>query len=556
MRVTYARLRRLVGGAGRLLAVAALIAAAQSALLAPIALLVRRVFDTWIPHHDTRAIVLASLGMLALFTGSALLGYASRRLALREVKAAVARLRHDLMAQVYALPRSWHDRQDAGHLHATIVNDTERVDHFLSQLAASVVPALLVAVALCVVGVVLNPLLFGLLALSVPGLVLAAKFLGGRSRRLAKEWHDSLSDLSAETMTALRTVTLAKVAGAESWELARQGRRIEDVAERSRALARSQATYGIVQSLVGSTAGVLVLAVGGVAITRGSLSIGELLSFYAVGGLLIRQLSIVGPGVSAAMVALESLERLDELRETRVPEPYSGRRRIDFTGSFALESVSFAYGDQPAVRDVDLAVEPGEHVVLLGPNGAGKTTLVSLLLGLYRPDAGRVLADGISLGELDLPHLRRRIGVVLQDAVLFPGSILENIGYGRPGATRDEIVTAAGAATAADRIDRLPRGYDTEVGREGGLLSGGEGQRVALARALLGRPALLVLDEPTTFLDDGAVGALLDNLRALPGSPTVLTVTHDPAVAAWADRVVELRGGRVQGEAAPAVADR
>jgi ABC-type multidrug transport system fused ATPase/permease subunit len=460
------------------------------------------------------------------------------------------------MAQVYALPRSWHDGQDIGYLHSTIVNDSERVDHVLSQLAASVVPAVIVAAALCVVGAVLNPLLFGLLALAVPGLLIAARLLGARSRRLAKEWHRSLSDLSAETMTALRTVTLATVAGAESWELERRGRRIDEVRDRSRAVARAQATYGVVQNLVGSAAGVLVLAVGGVAITRGSLSLGELLSFYAIGGLLIRQLSIVGPGVSEAMVSLEALERLDDLREARVPAPYSGERRIRFEGSFGFESVSFAHRDEPTLHHVDLAAEAGEHVALLGPNGAGKSTLVSLLLGLYRPDAGRVLADGIALDELDLPDLRRQIGVVLQDAVLFPGSIGENIAYGRPDASRDEVLAAARAATAAELVERLPRGYDTEVGREGGLLSGGEGQRVALARAILGRPALLVLDEPTTFLDDAAIGTLLDNLRALPGSPTVLTVTHDPAVAAWADRVVELRGGRVRGEATSAVAGR
>src|SRR5215210_353022 len=119
------------------------------------------------------------------------------------------------------------------------------------------------------------------------------------------------------------------------------------------------------------------------------------------------------------MVSLESLERLDDLREVRVPEPYRGRRRIDFAGSFELRSVSFAYGDEPMLRSIELAVQAGEHVALLGPNGAGKTTLVSLLLGLYRPDAGRVLVDETPLDDVDLPHLRRRIGVVLQDAVLF-----------------------------------------------------------------------------------------------------------------------------------------
>ncbi|MBV9212183.1 MAG: ABC transporter ATP-binding protein [Actinobacteria bacterium] len=556
MRLIYARLRRLVGGAARLLAVAALIAAGQSLLLAPIALLVRRMFDTWIPRHDTGAIVLGSCAMLVLFMASALLGYASRRLAVREVKNAVARLRHDLMAQMYALPRAWHDRHDAGRLHAVIVNDTERVDHVLTILAGTVVPALLVTVALCVVGVILNPLLFALFALAAPALVLAAKLLGGRTRRRSRLWHSSLIELSAETMTALRTLPLANVAGAETWELDRQDRRIREVTDLSRRLNQSRATYGIVQSLVGSAAGVLVLAVGGIAIAHGSLSVGELLSFYAVGALLIRQLSIVGPGVSEAVVALESLERLDDLRCARAPQPYEGRGRIEFKGSFEFRGVSFGYDGAPTLQSVDLSVGPGEHVALLGPNGAGKSTLVSLLLGLYRPDAGTVLVDEMPLDEVDLAHLRSQTGVVLQDTVLFPGSILDNIAYGRPGASRDEVIAAARAATAAPLIEALPQAYETEVGREGALLSGGEGQRVALARALLGHPALLVLDEPTTYLDDRAVASLMENLDRLPSSPTILTVTHDPDVGMRADRVVELRDGCVRAEPASALVDR
>src|SRR3954452_7247518 len=224
MRVTYGRIRRLLGNTGRLFAFGVVIATAQTALLAPIVLLVRGLFDTWIPQRDTEAIVLASLAMLGLFLASALVGYTSRRLAVRMVKVAVGQMRRDLLAQLYALPRSWHDRQDSGRLQALIVSDSERVDVILSQLAGKVVPASLVAIALCAVAAVLNPLLFGLLALSVPAFVLAAKHLGGRSRRFVKAYRDSLTEFGAETQTALRTVTLAKVAGAESWELERRGR--------------------------------------------------------------------------------------------------------------------------------------------------------------------------------------------------------------------------------------------------------------------------------------------------------------------------------------------
>jgi ABC-type bacteriocin/lantibiotic exporter with double-glycine peptidase domain len=166
-------------------------------------------------------------------------------------------------------------------------------------------------------------------------------------------------------------------------------------------------------------------------------------------------------------------------------------------------------------------------------------------VGLYRPQQGRVLADGVPLDELDMADLRRQIGVVLQDPVLFPGTVRENIAYARRDATHAEVVAAAEAATASNFIDRLPAGYDTPVGDEGVGLSGGQRQRLAIARALLGQPALLLLDEPTTYLDEASVTALMAKLDRLPRAPSVLIVTHDPQAAAHAERTIELRDGRV-----------
>jgi ATP-binding cassette, subfamily B, bacterial len=183
----------------------------------------------------------------------------------------------------------------------------------------------------------------------------------------------------------------------------------------------------------------------------------------------------------------------------------------------------------------------------VGPNGAGKTTIVNLILGLYRPSAGTVLADGAPLDDVDLRSLRRRIGVVLQDPPILPGTVRENIAFGEPDVSDEDVRRAADAATAAEFIDELPLGYETPVGEEGELLSGGQRQRIAIARALLRQPRLVILDEPSTNLDRHSTEALLRNLGALPEYPAVLLLTHDEVVARAAERTVRIRDGRIVG---------
>jgi ABC-type bacteriocin/lantibiotic exporter with double-glycine peptidase domain len=181
----------------------------------------------------------------------------------------------------------------------------------------------------------------------------------------------------------------------------------------------------------------------------------------------------------------------------------------------------------------------------VGPNGAGKSTIANLVLGLYRPDEGRVLADGTPYDELDIKRLRRSFGVVLDDPTLVPGTVLENISYGLRDLTADAVKRAAAWATADAFIEGLPGGYEAEVGSEGVLLSAGQRQRIAIARALCGSPALLVLDEPTAHLDDAAIRRLFANLHAFPGAPTVIVISHDPEVGRYVDVVHRLRDGRL-----------
>jgi ATP-binding cassette, subfamily B, bacterial len=310
-------------------------------------------------------------------------------------------------------------------------------------------------------------------------------------------------------------------------------------------MAWAQALHTQVNGVIAAAGGVVVLVVGGVAVAHGTMSMGDLISFYAVLGLLRNQLLIGGGATPTVISGTESLARLERILEEEPDETYGGTRSIAFSGGVELRDVSFEYvAGEPVLREVSMEIAPGEVVALLGPNGAGKSTILNLIAGLYKPQQGTVLADGIPLTELDLAVLRRRMGVIVQDPLLFPTSVAENLAFGRPTATTAEIEDAARRAGADRFIKDLPGGYEARIGDEGILLSGGQRQRIALARAMLGAPSLLMLDEPTTHLDATGVDELISSI-VNEGGPGILMVTHDPTVAASAERVVHLRDGRL-----------
>jgi ABC-type bacteriocin/lantibiotic exporter with double-glycine peptidase domain len=537
----------------RLLALSLLVSVLQSVLLLPVALLVKKVFDTQVPDGDEGGLVVSGALILALYLGSASLGLWTRHTALRAIKAAITRLRGDLMERLYAFPRAYFDRRSLGQLHSTIVEDSERVDVMSNALVAQLLPAVVVSLGLAAILAVLNGLLFLVLLCVVPLLLGLGRWLGRHVRGRTRRWQQAFDVFSAHTQLALRAMTLTKVRGAERHELERQRRQFEELGDAGREMAFAQSAYAIVQGAVAASAGVVVLVVGGRSVARGSMSIGELLSFYAVLALLLRQVTTIVSTAPLALAGYESFMRLQAVLENDEPEPYRGSRQIDFRGSLEVTDASFSYGREPLLRDVSLRIEPGELIALVGPNGAGKTTLLSLVLGLYRPHRGRLAADGIPYEEIDFPYLRRQIGVVLQDPIIFPATIGENIAYGHPEATGAEVEQAAAGATAHDFIGSFPDGYNTWAGDEGSLLSGGQRQRIAIARALLAHPSLLILDEPTTHLDDDGIRRLMENLRALPGSPSLLMVSHDVEVARAADRIYHLRDGAVVGEEAGVV---
>ncbi|MCA1552815.1 MAG: ABC transporter ATP-binding protein/permease [Chloroflexi bacterium] len=522
------------------------ISAMQSLLVVPSALVLRFAFDTVIPAKDMTALTASGFALVLLNALSVGANLCSRYITLRTTKLAIRDLRAQLLEKLYQLSRDYLTRHDSGSLHTLIVQDSERLDVMSNAFMSQVLPSAIVSTMLVGVLFYLNPLLCVLALLGLPCVWLLSRWMSKSVRAQVQAFHRAYARFSEGVLFALQQIDLTRLQAAEPFERTRQVRAHDELRIVSARMAWQQTAYGVVQNILLTTNGMGVLIVGGALVAQGAMSLGALLSFFFALSALTTQLGSVVSNLPFIISWQESLFTLYRFMQTDAPLPYAGTRQLAFAGNVEFDGVCFGYAGEHLLSDVDLTLRRGEIVAIVGANGTGKSTLVQLLLGFYRPTRGEVRVDGQPLAELDLISLRRQIGTLMQDPIIFPATVRENITYGEPGANATEVERAARAALAHDLILHLPHGYETLVGEHGVLLSGGQRQRVALARALLRRPPLLILDEPTNHLDAEAVSQLVGHLRTLEESPAILLISHAPEVAAVADRIYRLQDGRLQ----------
>ncbi|MFT3770207.1 MAG: ABC transporter transmembrane domain-containing protein [Minicystis sp.] len=461
----------------------------------------------------------------------------------------VARLRADLFARIIDQEIAFFDEKKTGELVNRLASDTTVLQNTVSvnismglRFVASVVGG---------VGALFytSPRLTLVMLAVVPPVALGAVAYGRRVRKLARDVQDALaraSEVADETLAGIRTV---RAFAAEPREAARYEAAVMSSFELARTRTIIASTFMAVAAFAAGCAAAAVLWYGGHLVAAGALSAGKLASFLVYTILVAASLGGLSDLWADFMKASGAAERIFELLD-RVPAiPAEDGAEIDrVEGRVEFEDVAFAYPtrrEAKVLQGIDLAVRPGEVVAVVGPSGAGKSTIAALLTRLYDPDAGRVLLDGRDLRELSPSSLRRRIGVVSQEPILFSSSIADNIRYGRAGASDAEVEAAARAANAHEFISRFPDGYATAVGERGVQLSGGQKQRVAIARAVLKDPRILVLDEATSALDAESEHLVKEALDRLMKGRTTLIIAHRLSTVADADRVVVLDGGRV-----------
>lgn len=529
------------------LATGILICILQCATALPMVWLIRRIFDRSPGAAPPLGLPVAGLYLVTLAVVTAGLGILGQLLIQQAVKSAIARFRKSLLEHIYALPKASHDARERTRLHDLAVPDTERVEGLLLAVAGQMTPNGAVAAILATALAIRSPALFLVLLATLPLIYLLSRASLRRCQEAAAATRRALGNYSRAIASGFRNLELVWLHNGGPRELAAHSNRIDILGT-----VGVQATWRIVvhqriQQLSYLGISAIVLVIGSRAVERGTITSGELLSFYALAALTLNYVRDAGLGVGSVVLGREPWLTLHAFLSQPPQAIYAGSRQIRFSGAISLRNLSFQYStpgrERRILDDISLALSPGRFTALTGANGSGKSTLLQLILGLYRPDSGSLLADGIPYAELDVADLRRQIGVVAQDPPLITGSIRENIAYARPDAPFHEIEQAARTALAHAFIQELPKGYDTEVGEHGFLLSGGQRQRLALARALLTHSSLLILDEPTNHVDQEGVRDLLLSLRSLTPPPAILVVTHVPAVLALADESWTLSNG-------------
>src|SRR4051794_30593316 len=488
---------------------------------------------------------IALLDALATYTGDLWLKRSGERIA------------HDLRLQMYAhlqrLSLAYHDRRQKGDLVTRLTGDANAVGSLFSDNLGAIGQAVLTLVGMVIVSVVIDPLL-GLAMFAVAPVLGAVTVHYRREVRLAarrqRKREGEIASLAAESLAAMRVV---KAFGGERYEAERVSERSEERRVQGVYAANIEAKFGGAVDVLGSVAVAVVLVLGAYRTASGAISVGALVVIAQYARRMYRPLSDLAKQSTRASRAMARAERVaevlgaDEVLEDRPGAYAEGRAR----GDVDLRDVSFAYEpDRPVLEGVSLRFPAGSRVAVVGPSGAGKSTVGALIARFYDPTAGAVLIDGRDARDCSLDWLRDQVGILLQDTVLFTGTVADNIAYGRQVA-REDVVRAARAADAEDFISALPDGYDGELGPQGIGLSGGQRQRIGIARVLLRDPPILVLDEPTTGLDAASEAQVMDGLSALMRGRTTILITHSMALARAADRVVVVEAGRISQEGTP-----
>ncbi|MGA8047339.1 MAG: ABC transporter ATP-binding protein [Dermatophilaceae bacterium] len=497
---------------------------------------------------DFDAVAQTLMLAVGLFVVAAVFQWLQTRILVGVVNRAIYDVRRDVEDKLHRLPLPYFDNQPRGELLSRVTNDIDNMAQSLQQTLAQLLTSLLTVIAMLAMMFWISPTLALIALVTVPVTMVVAGMIGKRAQRHFTEQWRATGEVTGVVEEAFTGHDLVKVFGRQ-----REAQATFDASNDSlyRASFGAQFVSGIIMPalmFIGNLNYVLVAVVGGIRVANGQLSVGDVQAFIQYSRQFTQPLTQVASMANLMQSGVASAERVFEVLDApeQRPDPEVRIPVEDRSGRVAFDDVSFSYrSDQPLIEHLDLVVEPGQTVAIVGPTGAGKTTLVNLVMRFYELDGGRITLDGIDIATLSRHDLRSRVGMVLQDTWLFAGSIRDNIAYGRPGASEEEV-RAAARATYVDRfVHSLPDGYDTRLDDEASNLSAGEKQLVTIARAFISEPDLLILDEATSSVDTRTEVLVQHAMAALRADRTSFVIAHRLSTIRDADLILVMEEGRI-----------
>ena len=465
---------------------------------------------------------------------------------------ALADLRKEVYNKVIQLPMDFFAQRRVGELSSRISADLSQIQDALTLMLAEILRGLLTLIIGIGLIFYISPKLTLVMLSVIPVIVLIAVFYGKRIRKLSRDAQDKLADSNTVVQETLQGISNVKAFSNEWFEINRYNlslKKVVDLAVKN-GKVRGLFISFMLFSLFGTIIFVVWFGVG--LMQKGQLSFGDLTAFVIYTSFVGGSMAGFADLYSQLQKTLGATQRVRELMKEQgesvsvVREPL--QKEFTLTGRIAFQNVHFAYPsrrEMQVLKNLSLEANPGEQIALVGPSGAGKSTIVSILLQFYKPDTGIVLYDGIDGKEIPLSQLRQQMAFVPQDVMLFGGTIRENIAYGEPDATDEQIIEAAKKAYAHDFVSAFPEGYQTIVGERGIKLSGGQRQRIAIARAILKDPVILILDEATSSLDSTSESLVQDALENLMKNRTSFVIAHRLSTVRNADMICVIDKGQV-----------
>jgi ATP-binding cassette subfamily B protein/subfamily B ATP-binding cassette protein MsbA len=495
-----------------------------------------------------QAALFAAVAMVIIYLLAGLLGFWRNYVSIEIGLKALLQLRTQLYSYLQYLPLHFHDRRRSGDSTFRVAYDSQAIQTFYNRGFDTIFGSVITLLMTFALMSAMDPVLAGVSLLILPLLWITIYFFSARVRLQTTTLQQEESDVLARASEGLTSIRIVHAFGQEEYEVREFVREARQSYAANLSLTITNAISTLAISGVMALGLSLVLYVATLHILDGRLTVGQLTLFLAYVTMLYQPLEQLSYTAWALEGAAAGMQRVFEIldAEDSVPETPGAKPMPRARGGIAFENVAFAYeAEHPILRGITLDVKPGQTVALVGGTGAGKTTLLSLVPRFYDPNAGRVLIDGGDVRDVTKKSLRGNISVVLQDTLLLSGTVLENIAYGRPEATRVEIQAAAEAAQAHAFIEKLPHGYETQVGERGVRLSGGQKQRIGLARAFLKNAPILLLDEPTSALDLETEAEIMETLKDLMRRFTTLIVTHRLSTIHHVDCIHVLEEGRL-----------